>query len=278
MSRVRALRGLQAAALHAVLALLALATLLPLWWMLAASLMPAGEASAGGLRLWPSAPTFEHYRALFGRLQLARQLANSAILAVSVTVLSLAVNTAAGYAFAKLRFRGREPLFRGLLAAMVIPGQVAMLPLFLLLEALGLVNTFAGVIVPGLASIFAIFLVRQYALGIPDSLLDAARVDGAGEGRVFWSIALPACRPILVTLAIFTFLGSWNDFLWPLIVLSDERLQTLPVALANLAGEHVMDTELMMAVAVLTVLPVVVLFVALQRFYLAGLLAGAVKE
>lgn len=265
-------------ALHAALVALAAATLLPLWWMLAASLMPPGEAAAGGLRLWPSRPTLVHYRALFEELHLARQLANSAALATTVTALSLAINAAAGYAFAKLRFRGRQPLFRGLLAAMVIPGQVAMLPLFLLLEALGLVNSFAGVIVPGLASIFAIFLVRQHALGIPDSLLDAARVDGAGEGRVFWSIALPALRPILLTLAVLTFLGTWNDFLWPLIVLSDDRLQTLPVALANLAGEHVQDTEQMMAGAVLTVLPVVVLFVLLQRHYLAGLLAGAVKE
>jgi len=278
VSRRRLARGARVAALHVLLVSLAAATLLPLWWMVAASLMPAGEAGSAGLRLWPSRPTLAHYRALFAELHLARQLANSALLATAATLLSLAVNTAAGYAFAKLRFRGREPLFRGLLAAMVIPGQVAMLPLFLLLEALGLVNTFAGVIVPGVASIFAIFLVRQYALGIPDSLLDAGRVDGAGEARLFWSIALPTMRPILVTLAVLTFLGTWNDFLWPLIVLSDDRLQTLPVALANLAGEHVQDTELMMAGAVLTVLPVVVLFVVLQRHYLAGLLAGAVKE
>lgn len=274
----RLARTVRSALLHAALIALAAATLLPLWWMVAASLMPAGEAAAGGLRLWPSRPTLAHYRALFEQLHLARNLANSALLATAVTAIALAVNTAAGYAFAKLRFRGRAPLFRGLLAAMVIPGQVAMLPLFLLLEALGLVNTFAGVIVPGIASIFAIFLVRQYALGLPDSLLDAARVDGAGEARVFWSIALPALRPILVTLAVLTFLGTWNDFLWPLIVLSDDRLQTLPVALANLAGEHVQDTERMMAGAVLTVLPVTALFVALQRHYLAGLLAGAVKE
>jgi multiple sugar transport system permease protein len=278
VSRPRLARALATLALHAALLALALATLLPLWWMLAASLMEPGEAAAGGLRLWPRAPTLTSYRTLFERLQLARQLGNSALLATVVTLLSLGINTAAGYAFAKLRFRGRDRLFRGLVAAMVIPGQVAMLPLFLLLRELGLVNTFAGVIVPGLASIFAIFLVRQSALGLPDSLLDAARVDGAGEGRVFWSIALPALRPILVTLAVFTFLGSWNDFLWPLIVLSDDRLQTLPVALANLAGEHVQDTELMMAGAVLTVLPVMALFVALQRFYMAGLLAGAVKE
>jgi multiple sugar transport system permease protein len=278
VSATRLVRAAGVVAGHAALAGLAAATLLPLAWMAAASLMPAGEATQGGFRLWPSAPTLEHYRTLFARLDVARNLANSALLATVVTVLSLAINTAAGYAFAKLRFAGRERLFRGLLVAMVIPGQVAMLPLFLLLERLGLVNTYAGVIVPGLASIFAIFLVRQYALGVPDSLLDAARVDGAGEARVFFSIALPACRPILVTLAVFTFLGTWNDFLWPLVILSDDRLQTLPVALANLAGEHVQDTELMMAGAVLTVVPVIVLFLALQRQYLAGLLAGALKE
>ena len=269
---------LGAVLLHAALLLLAGATLVPLLWMVSASLMPAGEASAGGLRLLPSAPTLANYRALFERLQLARNLANSAFLASAVTASSLVVNALAGYAFAKLRFPGRDRIFRGLLAAMVIPGQVAMLPLFLLLEALGLVNTYWGVVLPGVASVFAIFLVRQYALSIPDSLLDAARVDGAGELRVFAEIALPACRPILVTLAVFTFLGSWNDFLWPLVVLSDDALQTLPVALANLAGEHVQDVELMMAGSVLTVLPVVLLFVALQRHYLAGLLAGAVKE
>jgi multiple sugar transport system permease protein len=127
-------------------------------------------------------------------------------------------------------------------------------------------------------SIFGIFLVRQYALSIPDSILDAARVDGAGELRVFRRIALPLIVPILVTLAVFTFLGTWNDFLWPLVVLSDDARYTLPVGLANLAGEHVQDTELMMAGAVVTVAPAVLLFVVLQRYYLAGIMGGGVKE
>jgi len=262
--------------LHALLIAASAAALLPLLWMVSASLMPAGEASQGP-HLLPSAPTLEHYRALLGRMQLLRNAANSAGLAAAVTAISLAVNSLAGYAFAKLRFAGREPLFRALLAAMVVPGQVAMLPLFLMLKGLGLVDTYWGVIVPGVASIFAIFLIRQYALGIPESLLDAARVDGAGELRIWWSIALPACRPILVTLAVFTFLGSWNDFLWPLVVLSDADLQTLPVALANLAGEHVQDTELMMAGAVLTIAPAVLVFACLQKYYLQGLMSGAVK-
>jgi multiple sugar transport system permease protein len=182
----------------------------------------------------------------------------------------------AGYAFAKLRFTGRDPIFRTLLAALVIPGQLGMLPLFLLLKELGLVNTYAGVVIPGLASIFGIFLVRQYALSLPDSILDAARVDGASELRIYWSIALPALRPILVTLGLFTFMGTWNDFLWPLIVLSDDRMFTLPVALANLLGEHAQDAEVMMAGSVVTVLPMVVLFLALQKSYLAGV-SGGVK-
>jgi multiple sugar transport system permease protein len=183
----------------------------------------------------------------------------------------------AGYALAKLPFPGRDRLFRALLALLVIPGQVGMLPLFLLLKELHWVNTYWGVLVPSLASVFGIFLVRQYAMGIPDALLDAARVDGAGEFRVFWFVAVPACRPILTTLAVFTFLGTWNDFLWPLIVLTDDSMHTLPVALANLAGEHVQDTELMMASAVLTMVPAVALFLAMQRAYLRGLLAGALR-
>ena len=190
---------------------------------------------------------------------------------------AIAVNALAGYAFAKLRFPGRDRLYRTLLAALVVPGQVGMLPLFLMLKEMGLVNTYLGVIVPGLASVFGIFLMRAYCLAIPDSVLDAARVDGASELRVFSSVVLPLCRPVLVTLAIFTFMGSWNDFLWPLIVLTDEERHTLPVALANLLGEHAQDLELMMAGSVLTVLPVIVLFALFQRQYIESIASGSVR-
>ena len=183
----------------------------------------------------------------------------------------------AGYAFAKLRFRGRQPLFRALLYGMVVPGQVAMLPMFLLLRELGLINTLLGAMIPVLAPIYGIFLVRQYALSIPDDLLDAARLDGAGEWRLFRSVVLPAIAPVLATLGVFTFLAAWNDFMWPLIVLSDDRRYTLPVALANLAGEHVQDVELIMGGAVVTVLPVFVAFLFLQRYYIQGIMAGSVK-
>jgi len=252
-------------------------TLVPLLWMLSASLMPAGEATAVPPRLLPSAPTLEHYRTLFTRLDLGRALLNSVGIAAAVTLLALVINALAGYAFAKLPFRGREGLFSALLAVLVVPAQVAMLPLFLELKALGLVDSYAAVAVPGLASVFGIFLVRQYALGIPDGVLDAARVDGAGELRVFRSVAFWLLGPILVTLALFTFMGVWNDFMWPLVVLADERRYTLPVALATLAGEHVQDVELMMAGSVLTMLPVVLLFLLFQRHYVRGILAGGVR-
>jgi multiple sugar transport system permease protein len=263
--------------LHALLATLAVAAMAPLVWMVSASLMPTGEATAVPLRWLPSEPTLEHYRTLFEQMDVGRQVLNSVVVASLTTATAVLVNGAAGYAFAKLRFRGRDRVLRLMVLALVVPGQIGMLPLFLLVRQLGLVDTLAGVVVPGLASIFGILLVRQYALAIPDGILDAARVDGASELGIFGRVALPLLMPILATLAVFAFLGAWNDFLWPLVVLADETRYTLPVGLASLAGEHVQDTELMMAGAVVTIAPAVLLFVALQRHYLAGIMGGGVK-
>lgn len=270
-------RILSSTVLHAALVLGAAATLAPLAWMVSASLMPAGDASVFPPRFLPRRVTFEHYVALFTRLDLARHFLNSAVVTVTATVLSVILNGLAGYAFAKLPFRGRERLFRTLSLALLVPAQVGMLPLFLLLREMGLVNTYAGVVIPYLASVLGIFMIRQYALGVPDDLLHAARVDGASEFRVFWNVVVPVIRPILVTLAAFTFLSAWNDFMWPLIVLSDAGNYTLPVALANLVGEHVQDTELMMAGSVLTILPALAVFLLFQRAYVRGILAGSVK-
>jgi multiple sugar transport system permease protein len=253
-------------------------TLLPLVWMLSVSLMSPGEASTFPPPLLPSQATLDNYRQLFAHVGMGRYVVNSALLTTTVTLVSLLFNVAAGYAFAKLRFAGRDRIFRLLLAALVIPSQVAMVPLFLLLKHLGLVNTYGGVIVPAMASIFGIFVVRQYALSVPDDLLEAARIDGANEFRIFRSVIVPVLRPIVVTLAVFTSLGTWNEFMWPLIVLNDSDLYTLPVALASLSREHVQDNELMMAGAVLTTLPVLLVFLVLQRHYIQGLTLGSVKE
>jgi multiple sugar transport system permease protein len=265
------------AIINGLLAGLGVLSVAPLLWMLSVSFMAPGEASTFPPPLFPSAPTWHNYHELFAKAGMGRYLFNSLLIASFTTLIALFLNTLAGYAFAKLQFAGRERVFRGLLAALVIPGQVAMMPLFLLLKQMHLVNTYAGAIVPGMAAIFGIFLVRQYARSIPDELLEAARIDGAGEFRIFFQIVLPTLKPILVTLAIFSFLGAWNDFMWPLIVLSDGNLHTLPVALASLSREHVQDNELMMAGSVVTVLPVLLLFLVLQRHYLQGLLVGSVK-
>lgn len=270
-------RSLTTALLYGTLIAGAVLALLPMVWMVSASLMPAGMANSSPPHFFPPSLTLEHYRTLFERLNLGRYLLNSTIIAVTVTGLSLLINSLAGYAFAKLRFKGRDRAFRILLTGLVVPVQVAMLPLFLLLRELGFINSYWGVIVPGMASIFGIFLVRQYALSIPDDLLDAARIDGADEFRIYRSIVVPSITPILATLAIWTFLNTWNDFLWPLIVLSDEARWTLPVAIANLSGEHVQDTELMMAGSVVTVLPVLGVFLVLQRYYVEGIMLGSVK-
>ncbi|TMH36484.1 MAG: carbohydrate ABC transporter permease [Betaproteobacteria bacterium] len=245
--------------------------------MLSVSLMSAGEASTFPPPFLPRDATLENYRELFAHAGIGRYLANSILIASSVTAISLILNVAAGYAFAKLKFAGRDRIFKLLLGALVIPSQVAMVPLFLLLKFLGLVNSYGGVIVPAMAGIFGIFLVRQYALSIPDELLEAARIDGANEFRIFGLIVVPLLAPIIVTLAVFTLLGTWNDFMWPLIVLADNNLYTLPVALASLSREHVQDNELMMAGSVLTTLPVLVVFLALQRYYMEGLMMGSVK-
>lgn len=264
--------------LIAVLALGAASVLAPLLWMVSVSLMATGASQREPPPLLPPEPTLQQYRELFLRLDLARALGNSLTVASLATLCAVLCNGLAGYAFAKLRFPGRDRIFYFLLLLLMVPGQVAMLPLFLLLRGLGLTNTLLAVALPSFASVFGIFLVRQYALSIPQELLEAARVDGAGEVRIAFQVVLPLLRPVLVTLAAFTFVATWNDFLWPLVVVSDERLYTLPVALATLSGEHTHDTELMMAGAVVTIAPVLVLFAFLQRHYIAGLTMGGLKE
>jgi multiple sugar transport system permease protein len=263
--------------INGLLGLLALLTLFPLFWMVSVALMPTGASSNYPPPLLPAHPTFIHFQQLFAQQHMGRYFLNSLIVATSATLLALLLNAMAGYAFAKLRFRGRDTIYAVLLAGLLIPAQVTMIPLFGLLKLMGLVNSYAGAVLPSAASIFGIFLVRQYALSIPEDLLDAARIDGASEWRIFRSVVLPLLVPILVTLGVFVFLATWNDFMWPLIVLTGRDMQTLPVALAGLSREHIQDNELMMAGAVVTVLPVLILFLVLQRFYLRGILLGSIK-
>lgn len=269
---------LQSVALHLVMLLISVFTLLPFFWMLSTSFMATGEASTLPLKFLPRSFSLDQYIFLFERMNLGRFFLNSLILSVSVTLVSLLVNSLAGFAFAKYTFRGQRPLFTFLLSSMIIPGQVTMLPVFLLLNKLGLLNTYFGIIIPGMASIFGIFLIRQYLQSVPDSLIEAAKIDGARDFAIYWRVILPLAKPVLVTLALFTFMGTWNDFLWPLVVMTKEDMYTLPVAIANLMGEHAQDPELMMAGSVVTITPVLVVFLIAQKYYIKGIMLGGVKE
>ncbi|KHL25886.1 sugar ABC transporter permease [Croceibacterium mercuriale] len=279
-------RTLRAILANMLVLVLTAVTLLPLAWMVTVSFMPRGEANSFPPPFLPSRWSWENYHELLVRrfvdgawfdYRFVPALWNSIGVATIATALGLLLAVPAGYALAKLRFTGRDRVLRFLVISLIVPGQVAMLPLFLMFKELGLVNSYLGVILPSLAGIFAILFVRQAALGIPDEMIDAARLDGASEIRIFRSIALPLLAPIVVTLAVFLFLASWNDFLWPLIILADQHRYTLPVAVAAIGREHAADGELMMAAAVVTTLPVLALFLSLQRYYMSGLLGGSVK-
>lgn len=264
--------------LHAFLVITGFLTLAPFIWMVSASFMHDGHASVFPPRFLPDEFTLTQYETLFSRLDVSQNLLNSCMLSVIVTIVSLVFNSMAGFAFAKYRFAGKDAIFKLLLSSMVIPAQVTMLPLFLMLKEFGFLNTYMAIIIPGLANVFGIFLIRQYVMAIPDSLIESARIDGANDFQIYYKIILPLAAPVMVTLAIFTFMGTWNDFLWPLIVLNDSDMYTLPVALANLMGEHTKDPELMMAGSVITILPVMMIFLVLQKYYIKGIMMGSVKE
>ncbi|MBC7186276.1 MAG: carbohydrate ABC transporter permease [Calditrichaeota bacterium] len=265
--------------LHLALVVVFAITLAPFAWMVSTSLKPTGASFTLPPQWIPRPATLVQYKTLFAQMNFARATLNSLVVAVSVTVLGLFINSLAGFAFAKYQFPGRQRLFGLLLASMMIPGQVAMLPLFMMFNKLGLLNNYLGLIIPGMASMFGIFLLKQFMMSIPDALLDSARIDGASEWRIYWQVVLPLTKPALATLAVFSFMGAWNDFLWPLIVMTKQSMYTLPVALANLTGEeHRTQYELLMAGSVVVILPIAIAFLAMQRFYMSGITAGSVKE
>jgi len=255
----------------------AIITIVPFIWMLSTSFKPEPEVFVFPPRLLPMEPTWNSYVMLFERVNFARSFFNSAVVTITFTLINILVASLAGYAFAKIKFYGREKVFYLFLATMMIPSQVTMIPSFIVLKNLGLLNSYWGLIIPGSASVFGIFLVRQFMLGVPDDLIDAARIDGCNELRIYWHIILPLLKPVLSTIAIFSFMGAWNDFLWPLIVMSSEKMYTLPVALAMLNVEHNTEWALLMAGSVVVTLPILVIFFALQRNFIEGIAHSGLK-
>ena len=250
----------------------------PFLWAALSSLKPEAEIRRIPATWWPESLTLHNYDELFSRLDFPQAFANSAIVAVLTTLGNLLFCSLLGYALAKLRFPGRRAIFLVVLGTLMVPSMVTFVPQFVMVSNLGLVNSYGGLILPFLATPFGVFLMRQYLLSIPDELIEAARVDGAGELRIFARIVLPLCGPALATLAILTFLASWNNFLWPLVVATTEDKYTLPVALALYSvGQNRIEYGLVLAGAVAVLLPVVIVFVLLQRHFLRGIATTGLK-
>lgn len=252
-------------------------SIFPFLWMLSTSFKDRNQAITLPIRWIPDPFTLENYRLIWIGNDLARNFLNSVVVSISVTVLMLLTCSMAGYAFAKKSFWGKEFLFTLLIGTMTIPGFVMLVPLFLLIIRLGWYDQLIGVIIPFSAGVFGIFLMRQYITTIPDDLLDAARVDGASELEIWWHIVVPLSRPALATLAIFTFQGNWNAFLWPLILLDSKDKWTLMLALVRFSREYSTDWPLLMAGVVIAILPLFVVFLALQRYFFRGITLGAIK-
>ena len=263
--------------IYVVLTFWALLALLPLYWLLSGSLKPAATLMKMPPDLIPTGFTLEHFRRLFELTPAGRWLLNSIIAAVVVMVSNVILASMAGYGFAKLRFPGSRALFWACLATMMVPAQVTVIPLFLMVRRMGLINTYPGLVLPSLVTAFGIFMMKQYIQGIPSDLIEAARIDGCGELRIFWRIIFPISKPAVAVLAILTFTSSWNSFLWPLIVTIENNMWTLPVGLASVNDSFFKDYGLSMAGAAMAAVPMIILFLALQRYFLRGLTVGAVK-
>lgn len=278
MSDNKFIHFLEKFAVHLILLLGLAATVTPFLWMLSTSFKPGGGIFTYPPQWIPRNPTFEWYLQLIRDVDILLHFKNSIIVAVTTTVCQLFLATLAGYAFAKLKFAGRDKIFTLLMTTVMIPGQITMIPVFLFLKKLGFLNTYWGLILPASVSIFGIFLIRQFMMTIPDDLIEASRIDGCSEFRIYWNVILPLCKPVLATLGIFTFMGSWNDFLWPLIVMVGEDRYTLPVALANLNGQYATKFGLLMAGAVVVVIPIIVIFMFAQKYVIRGIVTTGLKE
>jgi multiple sugar transport system permease protein len=265
-------------AVHGVLGIALVLVAGPFGWMLLGSLKTDQEIRQIPPTWLPDHATLDNYRELFGRLNFPRYFVNSMLVTGAVTLGNLLFCTMLGYALAKIDFPGRRTLFGLVVGTLMVPGMVTFVPLFVLVSNLGLVNSYLGMILPTLVGPFGVFLMRQYISGLPDEVIHAARIDGAGELRIFLRIVTPLAKPALATLGILTFLGTWNSFLWPLVIAQTEDKYTLPVALALYSiGQNQIRFGLLLAGAVVVVVPVLVVFVALQRHFVQGIAMTGLK-
>lgn len=260
-----------------ILTVLALLALVPLYWMVVTALTPSALTVKFPPELFPTNPTLANFQEILTRPHFARWVLNSTIMTVVITVLTLLLASMAGYAFAKIRFTGSRPLFWLHIMAMMLPFEAILVPLFIIVARLGLVDSYAGLILPLLASPFSVFLMKQFIQTLPSELLDSARMDGANEFQIFWFIVLPLVKAGVAFLGIITFVAQWNIFVWPLVVTRSSEMRTLQVGLVLIREEVPLFFGLHMAGAVLAAIPVIIVFFAFQRYFLRGVTVGALK-
>ena len=264
-------------ALYFVVVLLSVLFLFPIFWVIASSFKPAGELFAWPPTLLGNNPTFDNYTGALAKGNFLVYFGNTFFTTIVATVLTLAINVMSGYVFAKYEFRFRGILFAVVLSTLMVPLEVIMIPIFRVIVATGLFDSLWGLIIPAVASPTACFLVRQYYVAIPSDFMEASRIDGASEFGIFLKIMLPMAKPVIAVLCIISFMWRWNDFLWPKLVIQSRSLFTIQLALANYSGEFNVDWNSLLAMSSISMIPVIVIFIILQKHIIGGITAGGVK-
>ncbi|HOA17677.1 MAG TPA: carbohydrate ABC transporter permease [Fervidobacterium sp.] len=262
---------------YVVMIALSFFMVLPLFWMITTSLKDSGALTAIPIEWIPKKVTLDSFRKLFEIFPFGKAFLNSVIVSVSITIVNVFSACMAAYVFAKIPFKGRELLFGIFLITMMIPGSVTLIPNYLILRSFHLLNSYLGLVLPSFFNIFGIFMLRQSMRQIPDDFIDAAVIDGASQWKIFFNVIIPLSRPMIATLFVITFMGAWNDYLWPLIVLTDKNKMTLPVALSMLNGQYSTEYNLLMAGALISIVPIIIVYAFAQRYFEEGLTAGGLK-
>lgn len=258
--------------------LLSILFLFPIVWVILSSFKNGSELFRYPPTLLPSSPTIQNYIDAFAEGNFSLFFGNSAVVAVLSTILCVVINTMAGYAFAKYRFPGRNIIFFIFISTLMMPMEVLMVPIFQIIQKLGMYNTFAGLIIPPAATPTGVFIMRQFFLSIPDELMEASRIDGASETSIFLRIMIPLAKPAMTVLVIFSVMWRWNDYLWPLIVIRDTDLYTVQLALQSFSGENTIDWEYLLAMSVITMIPVLIIFLIFQKQFIQGISTSGLKD
>ena len=262
---------------YSLLTVLSIVYVFPVFWVVVSSFKDKNELYQWPPTIFPANFTFENFTIAFQSGNFGIYFWNSTIVTVISTLLLLLINSMAGFALAKFRFRGDTFILIAFISTLMIPLEVIMIPIFKVISKLGLYNSLWGIIIPPAATPTGVFLMRQYLLTVPNDLLEAARIDGAGEWKIYWGIILPIAKPILAVLAIFSFMWRWDDFLWPLIVISDPAKYTVQLAISNFIGQYDVDWGSLLAMTVVTMIPVLAVFLAFQKYFVQGLVTSGMK-